>query len=127
MAHRDAFNSFRLWIMVVFAVLGTSGNVAAKPGAFDGNWMVRVTGEEGECRVAYSLAFQLIDGRVVYVGRNRATAEGTVNPKGKLAVTIENSGDVVQASGTLNDLSGGGVWTSAAAGCGGVWSAIKYR
>ena len=68
MAHGDAFNSFRLWIMVVFAVLGTSGNVAAKPGAFDGNWMVRVTGEEGECRVAYSLAFQLIDGRVVYVG-----------------------------------------------------------
>ena len=65
MAHRDAFSGFRLWMMVVFAVTGACGNVAAKPGAFDGNCMVRVTGETGECRVAYSLACQLIDGRVV--------------------------------------------------------------
>lgn len=127
MAGRDAFDSLRLWIMLILAIVGAGGNAAAKPSAFDGNWMVRVTGDAGECRVAYSLAFQLVEGRVVYVGRNRVTATGTISAKGKLDITIESFDDMVEAFGTLNDLSGEGVWTSPSAQCGGVWKATRYR
>lgn len=115
-----------LLLIPVVSLLATTPSLGA-PGPFDGNWMVRVTGETGECRVAYSLAFEVAAGRVAYVGKNRATAEGTVGTNGQLAITISQGDDVVLASGALNHHAGAGTWTSRDADCGGIWKAQKYE
>jgi hypothetical protein len=110
------------WLGLVVAATSWAA-VAQEP--FDGNWLVRVNGAVGECRVAYSLAFQVTDGEVVYVGKNRASANGRVKRHGELAVQIVGAGDEVLAIGKLKGSGGAGQWTNAAAGCGGTWTAEK--
>ena len=121
MLERSRFAIFRL---VLLCALLLGSGVDAKT-SFDGNWLVRVLGDAGQCRVAYSLLFHIIDGRITYAGSSRAAAEGTVLANGNISLRIVNTGDEVRALGTLAGKMGNGEWTSAADGCGGTWTASK--
>ena len=114
---------FAAWLgLCLVASIAPAGSAQAP---FDGNWLVRVRGAVGECRVAYALAFQVVDGRVVYVGKNRASADGRVKSDGELSVQIVTGSDEVRAKGMLSGAGGAGEWTNPAAGCGGTWAAEK--
>jgi hypothetical protein len=115
---------FAIFDFVLLCGLLLGSSVDAKT-SFDGNWLVRVIGDAGECRVAYSLLFHIIDGRITYAGSSRAAAEGTVRANGNVSLRIANAGDELRALGTLAGKMGNGEWTSAADGCGGTWTARK--
>jgi hypothetical protein len=112
-------------LAVSVSVVVAMSSPALAQGPFDGNWLVRVIGAVGDCRLAYSLAFQVTDGEVVYVGKNRASANGRVKNHGELEVQIVGGGDEVLATGKLKGAGGAGKWANAAAGCGGTWTAEK--
>lgn len=103
-------------------LLGSS--VDAKT-SFDANWLVRVRGDAGECRVAYSLLFRVIDGQISYAGHSRAAAEGVVLADGNINLRIVNARDEVRALGKLAGHIGNGKWTSVADNCGGTWRAER--
>ena len=115
---------FAIFHLVLLCGLLLGSGVDAKT-SFDGTWLVRVLGDAGECRVAYSLLFHVIHGRITYAGSSRAAAEGTVLANGNVSLQIVNAGDEVRALGTLAGKMGNGEWTSAADGCGGTWKASK--
>ena len=71
------------------------------------------------------LAFQIVYGRIVYIGKNRASANGRVKTAGELSVQIVTATDQVRAEGRLIGVGGAGEWTNPTAGCGGTWTAEK--
>lgn len=115
----------RTFLALFACVVLAAAAQADSKSQFNGRWSVRVTGNEGECLVAYSLLFDVDGTRLIYAGSRPIIAEGKIDRRGKVRVRFRSAQDDLRATGTLRKLSGAGRWTNVAAGCGGNWTAQR--
>ncbi len=90
----------------------------------DGTWKVQIVTEQGWCG-AHSWQIGVSGGRVTAVGAPGATANGRIDPNGRVSLQIAKGEDVLQTSGTVNEKGGGGAWTLPNRSCTGRWIAVK--
>lgn len=111
------------------AVIALTANFAATSSfamtAFDGHWSVDIASKTNACEVTYVVPIQIKDGNISYSGPFDATADGKVRGDGALSVRLAHNGEVVNATGSLTDLSGSGQWSGPGAECAGTWRARK--
>jgi len=107
--------------------------VAAAPGkaaaaAYDGEWTVLVTTEQGKCDRNYRYNVSVSAGKIHYTSYTSVSLYGTVSPKGAVMVSIRHFDDVANGSGHLTARAGGGGWrgTGKDGACSGRWKAQRH-
>ena len=96
----------------------------ASPNAYDGRWSVMVITEQGACDRASRLSLGISNGRIE-VADAMATAAGTVDARGRVAVRVMQGADVLAASGSLGAGAGSGKWRAPSKQCAGRWVAER--
>ena len=97
---------------------------------YDGAWSVLGITEAGTCDRAYRYGVRISNGRVVYDGGAESgpvQISGTVDPNGRVAVSLRSGDRVANGSGRLSGDSGSGQWTgqSSTQQCSGRWEAER--
>jgi len=105
--------------------LVTVSGVAVAAPSYDGNWSVRVVAEANECSLDQALPIRVADGQVSVRGFLGPHARGAVQQNGVIDIRLSHAGDIVEATGTLDGMTGGGSWNSSTLNCGGTWMATK--
>ena len=103
---------------------GFSFQLAEAASPYDGSWSVALVAENGNCR-ASTVAIEVADGKVRYVGAFAAVAEGAVRPDGVLSVTFSHKAATISARGSVDETFGFGSWSSPTQSCDGTWTARK--
>jgi hypothetical protein len=97
----------------------------AAAATFDGRWAVQIIPQSGTCEGHYVIPVEVVQNKVIYVGRGQMQAQGGITPRGTVRVSFHSRGDRLDASGRVNKAYGQGSWQSVADGCAGRWIARK--
>ena len=92
---------------------------------YDGRWSVEVITDEGTCDRAYRWSIGIKGGRVADIADGVATANGTIDKSGRVALRFERGADVLTAKGSLDAENGAGLWTAPSRSCAGRWRAER--
>ena len=92
---------------------------------YDGRWSVEVITDEGTCDRAYRWSIGIKGGRVADIADGVATANGTIDKSGKVALRFERGADILTAKGSLDAENGSGLWTAPSRACSGRWRAER--
>ncbi len=92
--------------------------------SFDGKWAVELRTEKGSCDASRSATLGVQGGRIEEAGLV-VSANGTVDARGHVSVSVSGGGDTMAARGVLARSAGSGTWTSPSRGCSGRWSANR--
>jgi hypothetical protein len=94
--------------------------------AFDGDWSVLISTDNGPCIPSYRFGVQIFEGAIIYQGGG-VSLQGRVTPKGAVRVTVQSGGQSATGQGRLSMVRGGGMWTGQATSgaCSGNWVAER--
>ena len=95
----------------------------SRPAAFDGTWIVSMTGGGFVCSRVPSQTLVVQNGTVS--GGSGVSVSGQVEPSGSLSLALQKGGIRGSASGKLSGTSGSGNWTAPSMGCSGKWTAQR--
>lgn len=109
---------------LAFAPLAATLTPALAAPQHDGSWNVHLVTEEGWCGT-HRWQISVQGGRVTEIGDPAATAQGRIDPNGRVSLQIAKGADVLQTSGVLSAKGGGGAWVLPNRSCTGRWVASK--
>jgi BA14K-like protein len=119
---------FGACLQTSFLALGcvAGAGAASASTAFDGNWSVVITSQNGACVPSVRYGLQIANGRVI-PGSGEATVSGAVTPSGVVKVIVQSGSSWASGSGRLRGTTGGGVWNGQGAlgACDGTWVAER--
>jgi hypothetical protein len=94
--------------------------------AFDGDWSVLISTDNGSCAPSYRFGVQIFEGAIIYQGGG-VSLQGRVTPKGAVRVTVQSGGQSATGQGRLSMMRGGGMWTGQGTSgtCFGTWVAER--
>lgn len=90
----------------------------------DGRWNVQLVTEQGWCGT-HQWQIGVQGGRVTQIGAPGATANGRIDPNGRVSLQIAKGSDILQTSGVIGEKGGGGAWSLPNRSCTGRWVASK--
>lgn len=108
-------------------IILSSGALAAPRHQHDGTWQVKLVTDSGICGTN-TYAISVEQGNVRYQGTpgdTPAVINGQIGKNGAVSLDIRRSSAKAEASGSLADQSGSGVWKVDSYGCSGRWNAQK--
>ncbi len=93
---------------------------------FDGPWSVVIITDAGTCDRAYRYGVRIEGGRV-YGETDAATVSGSVDPRGRVSVSVRSGDSSAQGNGQLVGSTGSGRWQGASPNsrCSGRWQAER--
>lgn len=117
------------------AILALAGAAIAAPGiacsaerdAFDGDWSVVITTQDGACDPSLRYGVKIADGEVLNRGNIIADIRGRVGPRGLIRVDVKSGDQWASGSGRLGTTGGTGSWSGqgSAGLCAGTWVAQR--
>src|SRR5690242_9211265 len=95
--------------------------------AFDGPWSVVITTRGGPCPPSIRYGVNILGGQIVNPAGGEVDVRGRVTPRGAVSVTVRSGGAWAVGSGSLGQLTGGGVWRgqNSSNACDGTWVAQR--
>jgi hypothetical protein len=96
--------------------------------AYDGDWSVLISTQNGGCDRAYRYGVRIAGGNVVYDGGGPVDLQGHVFSNGSVRVSVSGAGQHAEGTGRLTRTGGGnGTWEGQGSlgSCSGVWQAER--
>jgi hypothetical protein len=116
-------------IMILACAVGSGPGLARATGAdaFDGNWSVVITTQNGDCDPSLRYGVRIADGQVFNNGASIVDIRGRVAPDGLVRVDVQSGNQWASGSGRLEPAGGGGMWSGqgSAGFCTGTWVAQR--
>lgn len=110
--------------MAAAPLAAASFSPAAASPKHDGAWKVQLVTEQGWCGT-HQWQIGIRGGQVTEVGSPDATANGRVDPNGRVTLQIAKGDDVLRTTGVLSETGGGGAWVLPNRSCTGRWVASR--